>query len=236
MGYKKTLTDYIKARYSLLVIESFEEERVIKELGQISKEINHTMFVWNSTEGVTLNGAVVGDKTNDFKLAIDFCESKAKEKDGRFIFVFCDAHNYLDSKANAVYRRRLKDFAMNIRSKGYKCNCIIVCPSFEINNDLQKEITIVDFPLPDREEVKAIVTSNINGYKGIPGVTIDVNDSTLEKFVDASIGLTRLEIENCLAKAIVSDHRLDENDIKGILNEKKQIIRKTGILEFIDTK
>lgn len=236
MEYKKTLTDYIKARYSLLVIESFEEERVVRELSQIAKEINHTLFVWNSTEGVTLNGAVVGDKTNDLKLAIDFCETKAKEKDGRFLFAFCDAHNYLDSKSNAVYRRRLKDFAMNIRRKGYKCNCLIICPTFEINNDLQKEITIVDFPLPDRNEVKAIVSTNIAGYKGIPGVTIDVNESTLERFVDASIGLTRLEIENCLAKAIVSDHRLDESDIKGILNEKKQIIRKTGILEFIDAK
>ena len=44
MGYKKTLTDYIKARYSLLVIESFEEERVIRELSQIAKEINHTLL------------------------------------------------------------------------------------------------------------------------------------------------------------------------------------------------
>ena len=236
MEYKKTLTDYIKARYSLLVIESFEEERVVSELRQIAKEINHTLFVWNSTEGITLNGAVAGEKTNDLKLAIDFCETKAKEKDARYLFVFCDAHNYLDSKSNAVYKRRLKDFAMNIRNKGYKCNCIIICPSFEISNDLQKEITIVDFPLPDRNEVKAIVSSNITGYKNIPGVTIDVNESTLEKFVDASIGLTRLEIENCLAKAIVSDHRLDESDIKGILNEKKQIIQKTGILEFIDTQ
>ena len=58
----------------------------------------------------------------------------------------------------------------------------------------------------------------------------------LEKFVDASIGLTRLEIENCIAKAIVSDHKLNEDDIRDILEEKKQIIRKTGILEFIDTK
>ena len=80
MEYKKTLTDYIKARYSLLVIESFEEERVVRELGQIAKEINHTLFVWNSTEGVTLNGAVIGDKTNDLKLAIDFCETKQKKK------------------------------------------------------------------------------------------------------------------------------------------------------------
>ena len=236
MEHRKTLTDYIKARYALLVIESFEEERVVKELTNIAKEINHTLFVWNTTEGVTLNGAVVGEKTTDLKQAIDFCESKAKENNSRCLFVFTDAHNYLDSKSNPVYRRRLKDFAMNIRAKGYKSNCIIISPSFEISNELQKEVTIVDFPLPNRDEVKEIITSNIALYSKLPNVSIDVNNAVLEKFVDASIGLTRLEIENCIAKAIVSDHKLNEDDIRDILEEKKQIIRKTGILEFIDTK
>ena len=50
MEHRKTLTDYIKARYALLVIESFEEERVLKELTNIAKDINHTLFVWNTTE------------------------------------------------------------------------------------------------------------------------------------------------------------------------------------------
>ena len=236
MEYRKTLTDYIKARYALLVIESFEEERVIKELAYIAKEINHTLFVWNTTEGVTLNGVVVGEKTTDLKQAIDFCESKAKETNNRCLFVFTDAHNYLDTKSNPVYRRRLKDFAMNIRAKGYKSNCVIISPSFEISNELQKEVTIVDFPLPNRDEVKEIISTNIALYSKLPNVTIDVNNAVLEKFVDASIGLTRLEIENCIAKAIVSDHKLNEDDIRDILEEKKQIIRKTGILEFIDTK
>lgn len=236
MGIKKTLTDYIKARYALLVIESFEEERVIKELTDIAKEINHNLFIWNTTEGVTLNGTVVGEKTTDLKQAIDFCESKSKVINSKCLFVFTDAHNYLDSKSNPVYRRRLKDFAINIREKGYKSNCIIISPSYEICNELQKEVTIVDFPLPNRDEVKEIISANVSLYSKLPNITIDVNKVVLEKFVDASIGLSRLEIENCIAKAVVSDHKLNEDDIKDILEEKKQIIRKTGILEFIDTK
>ena len=53
--------------------------------------------------------------------------------------------------------------------------------------------------------------------------------------MDASLGLTELEIENCLSRSLVNDRRLDESDLKTIVNEKKQIIRKTGILEFVDT-
>jgi SpoVK/Ycf46/Vps4 family AAA+-type ATPase len=236
MAYRKQIIDYIKARYALLVIESFEEERVLSEIQTIAKELNHNLYIWNSTQGVLFNGDVIGEKTFDFKVSLDFCEEKAKEKESKNIFIFCDAHNYLTNNSNPIYRRRLKDLAINIRNKGYRSNCIIISPSFEINNDIQKEITLIDFPLPSRDEVKNIISGFINSWKGNPNVSINVDDNLLEKFIDASIGLTALEIENCLAKALVSDHRLDESDLRDLLNEKKQIIRKTGILEFIDSK
>ena len=237
-SFNKSLADYIKARYAVLVIESFEEERVLRELQGIAQSINHELYIWNSTDGVTYaNGSTASqDKTLDFTAALKFCENRAKEQGSRNIFVFCDADGYLNSKAPAANRRRLRDFAINIRKKGYVSNCIIIAPTFEITTDLQKEITIVDFPLPSREEVKDIITSFLNNYKGMDGVTIDVNNELLEKFVDASVGLTKLEIDNSFARALVSNRRIDANDLKGILSEKKQIIRKTGILEYIDSQ
>lgn len=235
MEYRKKIIDYIKARYAILVIESFEEERVINELMIISKELNHNLYLWNSTQGVMYNGSVIGEKTFDLKVALDFCENKAQETNSKNIFVFCDAHNYLTNSSNPIYRRRLKDFAFNIRNKGYRSNCVVVSPSFEINNDLQKEVTLIDFPLPNRAEVKEIIGRFVDSWRNVPNVTVDVDENLLERFVDAAIGLTTLEIENCLAKALVSDHRLDKDDLKDLLEEKKQIVRKTGILEFIDS-
>ena len=237
-AFTKSLTDYIKARYAVLVIESFEEERVLGELQAIAKGINHDLYIWNSTDGVTYaNGSSASqEKTLDFTAALKFCENRAKEQGSRNIFVFCDADGYLNSKAPIVNRRRLRDFAINIRKKGYVSNCIIIAPTFEITTDLQKEVTLIDFPLPSREEVKAIISSFMEQYSNVEGVTIDVNNELLDKFVDASIGLTKLEIDNCLARALVSNRRIDASDLKGILSEKKQIIRKTGILEYIDSQ
>lgn len=235
--FNKSLTDYIKARYAVIVIESFEEERVLRELQGIAQSINHEFYIWNSTNGVTFaNGNNASqEKTLDFTAALKFCENRAKEQGSKNIFVFCDADSYLNSKAPAVNRRRLRDFAISIRKKGYVSNCVVIAPTFEITTDLQKEITLVDFPLPSREEVKNIISSFINNYKGMKGVAIDVDNELLEKFTDASIGLTKLEIENSFARALVSNRRIDASDLKGILSEKKQIIRKTGILEYIDS-
>jgi len=232
---KRPIVNYLKARYPILAIESFEEERAIVEIQKMAQEIHHELYVWNSTDGVKQNGKEAGTKTNDLKAAIDFCESKAREQGNKSIFVFCDAHSYLSGTPNnAVYRRRLKDFAINIRNR-YQSNCILVSPAFELSNDLQKEVTFVEFPLPSRDDIKNQITDFVNRYRNVQGVTVDVNDDLIERFVNASIGLTNVEIENCFSKALVSDRRLDEADLKDLLNEKKQIVKKSGILEFIDT-
>ncbi|MBP5506641.1 MAG: AAA family ATPase [Prevotella sp.] len=232
---RKNITEYIRARYAVLVIESFEEERVLSELNSVANDIHHELYVWNSTEGIKYNGKVADSKTADLRAAIDFCESKAKDANSKSLFVFCDAHSFLNDRANAVYRRRLKDFAISIRNKGYNCNCVIISPNFEISNDLQKEITLLDFPLPTKDEVRDVIRNFIDPYRNVSGVNINVDDNLLERYVDASLGLTELEIENCLSRSLVNDRRLDESDLKTIINEKKQIIRKTGILEFVDT-
>jgi len=235
MDRKRPIINYLKARYPILAIESFEEERAIVEIQKMAQEIHHELYVWNSTDGVKQNGKEAGTKTNDLKAAIDFCESKAREQGNKSIFVFCDAHSYLSGTPNnAVYRRRLKDFAINTRNR-YQSNCILVSPAFELSNDLQKEVTFVEFPLPSRDDIKNQITDFVNRYRNVQGVTVDVNDDLIERFVNASIGLTNVEIENCFSKALVSDRRLDEADLKDLLNEKKQIVKKSGILEFIDT-
>ena len=234
-NFRKNITDYIRARYAILVIESHEEERVQAELHSVANDINHDIYVWNSSEGVKYDGKVADIRTKDLGVAIDYCESKAKNMNSKSIFVFCDAQLFLTGNANPVYRRRLKDFAINIRNKGYNCNCIIIAPNFEVTNDLQKEITLLSFPLPTKDEVRKVITDFLDSYRNVEGITIDVDDKLLERYVEIALGLTKLEIENCLSRALVNDRCIDEADLKIILNEKKQIIRKTGILEFVET-
>jgi hypothetical protein len=67
-----------------------------------------------------------------------------------------------------------------------------------------------------------------------PGVQIDISDTTREQLVQAALGLTADEAANVFNKALVLNGTLDESDIDIVLNEKKQIIRKSGALEFYE--
>src|SRR5690606_14243807 len=49
------------------------------------------------------------------------------------------------------------------------------------------------------------------------------------------MGLTLAEAVNAFARAMVDDGHLTEDDVKIVLGEKRQAVRKSGLLDFIDT-
>jgi SpoVK/Ycf46/Vps4 family AAA+-type ATPase len=67
-----------------------------------------------------------------------------------------------------------------------------------------------------------------------PNVKVKVDDESREKVLQAALGLTLAEAENVFAKTIVTDGVLDSNDVSAIYAEKRQIIRKSGLLEYYD--
>ena len=65
--------------------------------------------------------------------------------------------------------------------------------------------------------------------------TSTLDEDTKEKLCKAALGLTLQEAENAFALSMVNDGKIDASDLPVILSEKMQVIKKTGILEFINT-
>lgn len=236
MTFREDLQNYLKARYPLILIKSTEEDRLSADLKLVAQTLKHDLITWSVASGLKSDNNQFDNTTVELKKAVDTCENIAKSGKPT-IFVFYDLLPIISgSQAGAIYQRRLKEFALNIRTNGYRCNCIIVSPRADIDGSLTSELTVLDYPLPNRAEVRGQIEKFVEQYKEMANVKIDNSEETIAALTNAALGLSYAEIENCLARALVEDHQLDENDVKNIVNEKKQIIRKSGILEYIDNK
>jgi SpoVK/Ycf46/Vps4 family AAA+-type ATPase len=222
----------IRARYSLIYVYTFEEERAFKIISGISQKLNKRIITWTATKGLELEGKSLEPKSIDFKAALNLAGELAKEPS---IFVWFDAHSFLKPSSSPVFIRELREFSQNLRT-GLHSNSIIVSPSMDIPVELKKEITILDLPLPDLDEVKKIIMGFISQFVDRQDIYIDQSNSTIESLARASVGLSQAEIENCLAKSLVRNRRITNDEVKLILEEKKQIIRKSGILEYVSTE
>lgn len=130
----------------------------------------------------------------------------------------------------SFFIRKIKDIVYNLKNSQYRKTIIIVGYDKFIPDDLQKDILIEEFDLPDEAELFFILNKLIDDNRSNRNIQIDDNPNVLKRLSKAALGLTSAEAENAFALALVNDSSLDENDVEYITNEKKQIIRQSGVL------
>jgi ATP-dependent 26S proteasome regulatory subunit len=239
------LRNLVRARAPIIHVNTHEEDRCLKAIRQLGRELDLHVLAWSASRGAfplepPREGQSLGQRLADFAGAIEFFEKQVTGRDrhpGGYLFVLLDPYPYLgDPNANPVYRRRLRDFAINIRTRAYRASSILLSPGARLPLELEKEVTIVDFPPPGRAEIADYLTTFAERLAAQRAFKVDHDPALIEKLVDASLGLTLMEIEGALATALVEDFTFSFGDVEKIFRQKQQIIRKSGVLEYIDTR
>ena len=232
----KKLSNLLKARFPYIYISTYEEERATKFIksvvsNQAKVKVQREVLVWTQAIGLKNKDEVISNTSNPARL-IEFIEKYDKDA----VFILYDFHVFFGNKqrpADPVIVRSLRDLIPTLKTSNARKNVIFISPELNIPESLQKDIVIYDFPLPNLEDIKERLNKMISVNK-----RIDINELTEEdkdKLCKAALGLTMQEAENAFALAMVQDGKLNKNDIGIILEEKMQVIRKTGMLEYIQT-
>lgn len=210
----------IRARYPLIYVVSFEENRVESELLRITQNRKKQIYKWSITNGLeNPDGSFLGEFKDPIKVLEYILQS-----DINGVFVMKDYHPYLNEP---VVIRKLRDVAHSLKTS--MKNVVFLSPILKVPVELEKEISVVDYNLPGKEEIGQIVKSISESIGEADKLEISRNPMLLQKVVEAALGLTAEEAENVFAKSLV---QTGDFNLKIILSEKEQIIRKSGVLEY----
>src|SRR5207245_340439 len=110
---------------------------------------------------------------------------------------------------------------------------ILLSPVLQIPVELEKEVSVLDVPLPGFRDLYQLLREIVLVVRQGNQATIDLSREQAEQLIKAAQGLTLSEAENAFAKAIATDGMLGGQDIRLVLDEKRQVIRKSGLLEFV---
>lgn len=223
-GFRKDVETLIRARYPIVYVLTWEEGRIEKDLLEVSERLKKDLFTWSITTGFARmpDGKPDGGTTDPLRALGYVLESKDNG-----IFLLRDFDPYVK---DPTVVRKLRDVARELKMS-YK-TLIIVSPVMNIPEHLEKDISVLDYQLPDRDEIRQLLDRIITQVSSNPRIQVALDEHEKELLVNAALGLTASEAENVFAKAIVEDGRLDVSDVHVVLSEKQQIIRKSGILEF----
>jgi SpoVK/Ycf46/Vps4 family AAA+-type ATPase len=219
----------IRARYPVIYVVSWEEARVEEALAQIGRRREKKVYLWSVARGMQQYGTPleskkrVDERMTDPAVALDHVLDSMENA----IYLFRDLHAFFSS---AAVTRRVRELAGYLKNS-YK-TLVILGPTLQLPMELQKDVTVVEFDLPDRQELGLLLDRTLAEVNEATGRNLQIAAEARERVLAAATGLTLNEAENVFAKTLVVSGRLSDDDLPIILSEKEQTIRKSGLLEY----
>ena len=223
MEFFKQLDLYLRARFTLSVLFTIEEERAVEAVRTWCLDHSRSCLSWDVAGGYQwLSGEETPIQTSKDPLSALEAIEKHKNTAGT-VFILKDFH---DAWQNPQVKRKLRSVCQKLARSNKQI--IITMPVGHIPEELKDETVILDLPLPTSAEL-SLEMEKVSSQLGIKIILTSLGR---EKILQAALGLTSLQAQRAFTKACVMDGVLDDRGIELITEEKKQIIRENEALEF----
>lgn len=228
---KKVISDFqkmIDVNTPIIYINDYDFVRIdeiIKEIVGKSK-----VFEWNPATGTTnfktkeSQGLGENDTLEQFLRDKYTVDVNLKEK----FLVLKDIQDFIEEPAiksllQLIAQRKLYD-------RDYNTTVIIVSSILKVPQELEKYVSYLEIPFPEDDEINQLIDEHVevNCYDNF-------KDEDRKKLMPSLKGMTSFEIDRMLDMAMSSNGSLSAEDTEMILQQKKAMVKKSGLLELIDT-
>jgi SpoVK/Ycf46/Vps4 family AAA+-type ATPase len=224
-SFERELEVLIRARYPLLYVVTPEEHRAEELVRLTANRLQKRLHTWTLTRGYEPPLPLPPESERRERLSPDIeALTLLFRPYENGILLLKDFHPYLN---DARVIRLLRDLSPRLHSSGR--TLILLSPLLKLPSELEKELMVLEMPLPTRDEIAHKLREILLMLRDKPGVQTELPPAEFEELVQAAQGLTMEEIENVCARSIV-EHRQLRAEV--ILTEKQQIVRKSGVLEY----
>ena len=220
MNFSAEFTLLLRSRYPLIYIPTGEEERLEKVIIQAAQGLgDRPVYIWDFVDGYQNNLNDPGFGKRNPLQALEFVEKFPANSP--VIFILRDFQRFLEDISIA---RKLRNLARSLKSQPK--NIVIIAPSISIPSELSEVLTVLEFPLPTGVEIRQEVQNLLlaMGQK--------LGEQVVDELVRSAQGLSMERIRRVMARAIAAHGEIQPEDVELMLEEKRQTIRQTQILDY----
>ncbi|CAB4203606.1 Ycf46 [uncultured Caudovirales phage] len=234
VSYRDEISTAFRVNVHASVLVTHEENRVLTEVAAVAANMEMRVFLWSIASGLRERRAdariVEVDVTMREPDAILAHIRKAQD-DERAVFILFEFEEFLTG--GIATRRLFREVASECRAT--RKHILMIQPSATLPLSLEKVVQVIDVSLPNREECRARLDQIQGKLMKKEGFKVNLTDEDSSALVGAGLGLTRDEYDLALGKASLQAGGFSAESIKIVAAEKKQIVKRSGLLEFCDT-
>lgn len=234
MHHKVSLSNRIKhymdAGFPLLYLETFDVLKAENLLHTIAKECEYSIVEHNA-RGVFFKESLHYAKTKLAATLDNFinpppCNAELYDLNKKMLVL----KDVADDLKNSEIVGKLRYLAELIISDCVDCRIIIVSPTKYLPSELEHLVTLLTMDYPTDSEIKETMEEFCTNNK------IKLTDDLERKMLNAFKGMSEYEIRSVLQLAYAIEGRIDASHLELIHEQKKQIVKKSGILEMMEVE
>lgn len=223
----KDLQLVLDARVRLIVIESWDELRVLETLTSLAVQRGMNLRVWSISEG--LQGMAFGGEMQEGSHLPERALRLVKADPQAGLYVFFDLHSFLENDALLI--RLVKDIAM--ATGPGKPTLILVSHALKLPAELQRYAARFSLSLPSEDELLAIVREEaLRWSEGNRGLRVRTDNRTLQQVVKNLRGLSHADARLLARSLICDDGAITQDDLPELNKAKFQLLDLDGVLGY----
>jgi SpoVK/Ycf46/Vps4 family AAA+-type ATPase len=213
----------MKSRHGLIIIDTVEEERATTLLRHLSDRMQLPLFVWSRTRGLRRS-----DQETAIYGTTDPAQALAHMSSAEIAAIY-HIQGFANLIEDAGHQERLQNLAQRFSKRD---GAVIMTGSLNIPETLRRLVSVVRLPGPTTSDYQDLLEHILRDLAARMQVRMQITPQEGRQLLNHLRGLTLLEAEKVLTKAIVEDGMLSAADIKHVVDAKKQIVEHEGVLEY----
>lgn len=215
----------IRSRHPLVVIESPEASRVRSLLRLAADRVEQDLLTWSPTRGLRRLDAERGVYGTD---ALVQTLQHIAAAPGSAIYHMPAVVERLQGSHDiqALFREAVG------AAKARGSTIFLTGVRVELPAELEPLGSHFSLPAPSRKELHALTSRILKDVSKRQDVDVSLTRSEFDRLLGQLQGLTTIEAEKILTKAMVEDGRLCADDIRHVVEAKKNVIEREGLLEY----
>jgi hypothetical protein len=226
----KKMQDLVSGKASLIYLISAEEARVEKLIGDAVQKAAlgpTALYSWSCLAGLAKGDDILDGSTDPVQGLARFLTVKEPS-----ILIFKDLHLLLDHSPQLI--RQLKESARQLRTGPNKV--FFVSPQLNLPEELFPVFKIEDVPLPRFDELSRLLDTCIAAAPQAGALKKSLTADLHDKMARAASGFTWDEAADAFHTALANQSSVSGKTVDLVLQEKASLVRKSGILEFVDAQ
>ncbi len=225
--------NYLKAGYHIIIVDTLEENEAIDVIRNAAKKFDGAskIYEWNIADGLfNIESNVSRMEGCSLEEMIDDLLVSARDVNNNCIYIVRTAESYVNNP-NVIGKIKILSDKIKVgNDKGKKNYVFIISRNICLDSTIEKYVYLDNsIGYPDEQEIKELINVIVKQEN---------NNMNTDDMISKCKGLTRNEIERVINLALVKSKEGDNTKAMQtlILEEKKQIIKKSNLVELVDTE